>query len=168
MCLINSLCLKKHTQTCLLPFQIFKGDLPIPRWLSPGAKTMIKRMLDPNPITRMTIAGIKDNDWFNHNYTSSNSDDEDNASTVQEDVQKCFLGSYQNLTMCIEFLKSLVFLVLMVKVSEEEKSHDLPIVINAFELIGMSSFLDLSGLFETEVMVHSSPHVLHYKMVICS
>ncbi|KAF3518932.1 hypothetical protein DY000_02058833 [Brassica cretica] len=102
---------------------IFKGDPPIPRWLSPGAKTMIKRMLDPNPITRMTIAGIKANDWFNNGYTPSNSDDEDDASSIQED---------------------------MVKVSEEEKNHDSPIVINAFELIGMSSFLDLSGLFETE------------------
>ncbi|KAH0872178.1 hypothetical protein HID58_069540, partial [Brassica napus] len=109
-----------QTYSKLLPFQIFKGDPPIPRWLSPGAKTMIKRMLDPNPITRMTIAGIKANDWFNHDYTPSNSDDENDASSFQEDV------------------------------SEEEKSPDFPTVINAFELIGMSSFLDLSGLFETE------------------
>ncbi|KAF3524350.1 hypothetical protein F2Q69_00046347 [Brassica cretica] len=99
---------------------IFKGDPPIPRWLSPGAKTMIKRMLDPNPVMRMTIAGIKANDWFNHDYTPSNSDDENDASSFQEDV------------------------------SEEEMSPDFPTVINAFELIGMSSFLDLSGLFETE------------------
>uniref|UniRef100_M4DQC3 non-specific serine/threonine protein kinase n=1 Tax=Brassica campestris TaxID=3711 RepID=M4DQC3_BRACM len=100
--------------------KIFKGDPPIPRWLSPGAKTMIKRMLDPNPITRITIAGIKANDWFNHDYTPSSSDDENDACSFQEDV------------------------------SEEEKSPDFPTVINAFELIGMSSFLDLSGLFETE------------------
>ena len=79
----------------LLPFQIFKGDPPIPRWLSPGAKTMIKRMLDPNPITRMTIAGIKANDWFNHDYTPSNSDDENDASSFQEDVRKCCIGSYE-------------------------------------------------------------------------
>ena len=59
---------------------------------------------------------------------------------------------------------SLVVLVLMVKVSEEEKSPDFPTVINAFELIGMSSFLDLSGLFETEVTVQSCPHVLCFKM----
>ncbi|CAH8381087.1 unnamed protein product [Eruca vesicaria subsp. sativa] len=100
---------------------IFKGDPPIPRWLSQGAKTMIKRMLDPNPITRMTITCIKANEWFNHDYTPSNSNDEDDdASSIQEDV------------------------------SEEEKSPYSPTVINAFELIGMSSFLDLSGLFEIE------------------
>lgn len=34
---------------------------------------------------------------------------------------------------------------------EEEKSHNSPTVINAFQLIGMSSFLDLSGFFEKEV-----------------
>jgi 5'-AMP-activated protein kinase catalytic alpha subunit len=34
---------------------------------------------------------------------------------------------------------------------EEEKSPDSPTIINAFQLIGMSSFLDLSGFFETEV-----------------
>ncbi|KAJ4917474.1 CBL-interacting serine/threonine-protein kinase 17 [Raphanus sativus] len=100
--------------------KIFKGDPPIPRWLSVGAKTMIKRMLDPNPITRMTIAGIKANDWFKHDYAPSNFVDEDHVSLIQEDV------------------------------SIEEKRPDSPTVINAFELIGMSSFLDLSGLFETE------------------
>ena len=43
------------------------------------------------------------------------------------------------------------FLLFITKVSEEEKSHDSSTVINAFQLIGMSPFLDLSGLFETEV-----------------
>ncbi|KAG7594449.1 NAF/FISL domain [Arabidopsis thaliana x Arabidopsis arenosa] len=100
--------------------KIFKGDPPIPRWISPGAKTMIKRMLDPNPVTRMTIANIKANDWFKHDYTPSNYDDDDDAYLIQEDG------------------------------FEEEKSPDSPTIINAFKLIGMSSFLDLSGFFEKE------------------
>ncbi|XP_048622613.1 CBL-interacting serine/threonine-protein kinase 17-like [Brassica napus] len=79
------------TNLAVLCLKIFKGDPPIPRWLSPGAKTMIKTMLDPNPVTRMTV-------------------------------------------------------------SEEEKSHDSSTVINAFQLIGMSPFLDISGLFETETV----------------
>ncbi|KAL0697015.1 hypothetical protein Bca4012_064195 [Brassica carinata] len=125
---------------------IFKGDPPIPRWLSQGAKTMIKRMLDPNPITRLTIAGIKASDWFNHDYTPSNSDDEYDASSIQEE--------------------SLVILVLMVKVSEEEKRPYSPTVINAFELIGMSSFLDLSGLFETEKVLDRQVRYISDRLAI--
>ncbi|KAF2619965.1 hypothetical protein F2Q68_00038744 [Brassica cretica] len=110
------------TNLAVLCRKIVKGDPPIPRWLSPGAKTMIKRMLDPNPVTRMTVASIMGNDWFRHDYSPSSCDAEDESSSVEEDV------------------------------SEEEKSHDSSTVINAFQLIGMSPFLDLSGLFETEVL----------------
>ncbi|KFK36106.1 hypothetical protein AALP_AA4G078300 [Arabis alpina] len=109
------------TNLAVLCRKIFKGDPPIPRWISPGAKTMIKRMLDPNPVTRITIAGIKANDWFRHDYAPLNySDEDDDASSIQEDT------------------------------FEEEKRSDSPTVINAFQLIGMSSFLDLSGFFEKE------------------
>jgi len=107
------------TNLAVLIRKIFKGDPPIPRWISLGAKTMIKRLLDPNPITRISIDGVKANDWFKIDYTPSNYSDDD-ASSIQEDG------------------------------SEEEKISDSPTVINAFQLIGMSSFLDLSGLFETE------------------
>ncbi|CDY41846.1 BnaA08g03410D [Brassica napus] len=106
------------TNLAVLCRKIFKGDPPVPRWLSPGAKTMIKRMLDPNPVTRMTVASIMANDWFKHEYSPSSCDNEDD----EEDV------------------------------SEEEKSHDSPTIINAFQLIAMSPFLDLSGLFETETV----------------
>ncbi|XP_010500348.1 PREDICTED: CBL-interacting serine/threonine-protein kinase 17-like [Camelina sativa] len=108
------------TNLAALCRKIFKGDPPIPRWITPGAKIMIKRMLDPNPVTRMTIANIKANDWFRHEYTPSTYDEDDDAYSIQEDV------------------------------SEEEKIPDSPTVINAFQLIGMSSFLDLSGFFEKE------------------
>lgn len=58
----------------------------------------------------------------------------------------------------------------MMKGSEEEKSLDSPTVINAFQLIGMSSFLDLSGFFEKEV---TKPYILVlvysvFKNVLCS
>nr|VDD03041.1 unnamed protein product [Brassica rapa] len=111
------------TNLAVLCRKIFKGDPPVPRWLSPGAKTMIKRMLDPNPVTRMTVASIMANDWFKHEYSPSSCDNEDD----EEDVRIC----------CV---------------SEEEKSHDSPTIINAFQLIAMSPFLDLSGLFETETV----------------
>ncbi|XP_033132757.1 CBL-interacting serine/threonine-protein kinase 17 isoform X2 [Brassica rapa] len=139
------------TNLAVLCRKIFKGDPPVPRWLSPGAKTMIKRMLDPNPVTRMTVASIMANDWFKHEYSPSSCDNEDD----EEDVRICCVSSCWRShalgSMCIAFLKILPFLLFMIKVSEEEKSHDSPTIINAFQLIAMSPFLDLSGLFETEV-----------------
>ncbi|KAL4271338.1 hypothetical protein GQ457_13G014900 [Hibiscus cannabinus] len=56
---------------------IFKGDLLIPKWLSPGARNMIRRILDPNPETRITIAGIKEDGWFRRDYTPAVPDDEE-------------------------------------------------------------------------------------------
>ncbi|KAG5405877.1 hypothetical protein IGI04_011996 [Brassica rapa subsp. trilocularis] len=40
--------------------KICKGDPPIPRWLSTGARTMVKRMLDPNPVTRITVVNKRE------------------------------------------------------------------------------------------------------------
>ncbi|CAH2053463.1 unnamed protein product [Thlaspi arvense] len=108
--------------------KICKGDPPIPRWLSPGARTMIKKMLDPNPVTRTTVAGIKASEWFKHDYTPSIPDDDDEEEVDTDDDA----FSVQELG------------------SEEGKGSDSPTIINAFQLIGMSSFLDLSGFFEQE------------------
>uniref|UniRef100_A0A1J3D1T9 non-specific serine/threonine protein kinase n=1 Tax=Noccaea caerulescens TaxID=107243 RepID=A0A1J3D1T9_NOCCA len=110
--------------------KICKGDPPIPRWLSPGARTMIKRMLDPNPVTRITVTGIKANEWFKHEYTPSIPDDDDDDEEDVDTDDDAF--SIQELG------------------SEEGKGSDSPTIINAFQLIGMSSFLDLSGFFELE------------------
>ncbi|KAF8097352.1 hypothetical protein N665_0290s0011 [Sinapis alba] len=109
--------------------KICKGDPPIPRWLSPGARTMVKRMLDPNPVTRITVTGIKASEWFKQDYTPSVPDDDDDEEEVDTDDDSF---SVQELG------------------SEEGKSSDSPTIINAFQLIGMSSFLDLSGFFEQE------------------
>lgn len=85
-------------------FQICKGDPPIPRWLSPGARTMVKRMLDPNPVTRITVVGIKASEWFKHEYIPSIPDDDDeeevdtddDAFSIQELVRICRLMLYCN------------------------------------------------------------------------
>lgn len=109
--------------------KICKGDPPIPRWLSPGARTMIKKMLDPNPVTRITVAGIKGSEWFRNDYTPSVPDDDDDEEDVDTDDD----------TFSIQEVGS-----------EDGKGNDSPTIINAFQLIGMSSFLDLSGFFEQE------------------
>ena len=99
--------------------QIFKGDAQIPKCLSPGAKNIIKRILDPKPETRLTMAEIKADDWFKQEYTPACPEEE-------EDIHVPL---------------------------EETKNPGSPTLINAFQLIGMSSCLDLSGFFEKEVTI---------------
>ncbi|KAF8039440.1 hypothetical protein BT93_B1854 [Corymbia citriodora subsp. variegata] len=106
--------------------KIFKGETHIPKWLSPGAKSLIRRILDPNPVTRITMDGIKADNWFRQDYNPANPDDEESI-----------------------FIDDEAFSMQEVP-SEEEKSPRSPTRINAFQLIGMSSCLDLSGFFEKE------------------
>ncbi|KAK6930369.1 NAF domain [Dillenia turbinata] len=108
--------------------KIFKGDIQMPKWLSPGARNLIGRILDPNPITRISIAEIKADEWFNQGYNPSSTDDEEEENIHIDD--EAFA---------------------MHEISADaEKNPDLPTMINAFQLIGMSSCLDLSGFFEKE------------------
>ncbi|CAL9125252.1 unnamed protein product, partial [Musa textilis] len=107
--------------------KIVRGDTKIPRWLSPGAQNILRRILDPNPVTRMNVAGIKADDWFKQDYAPvfpKDDDDGDDSSGDSLPVKE------QN------------------NVSDENGAS--PTHINAFRLIGMSSSLDLSGFFEKE------------------
>ncbi|KAH6819212.1 SOS3-interacting protein 3 [Perilla frutescens var. frutescens] len=57
-----------------LPFQddnivamyrrIYRGDFKCPPWLSPEARKLITKMLDPNPSSRISIAKIMESSWF--------------------------------------------------------------------------------------------------------
>ncbi|KAG7995660.1 hypothetical protein I3843_01G121200 [Carya illinoinensis] len=106
--------------------KIFKGDTQIPTWLSPGAQNLIRRILDPNPLTRITTEDIKADEWFKQGYSPANPDDDEDIHIDDE-----------------------AFSIHEVP-SEGEKSPGSPTLINAFQLIGMSSCLDLSGFFEKE------------------
>ncbi|CAI8587432.1 unnamed protein product [Vicia faba] len=108
--------------------KIFKGDVQIPIWLSPGAQNIIKRILDPNPETRITMSMIKEDEWFKPGYNAANRDDE------EDDV---YIGDE-------------AFSIQEVPSEADLTSPKSPKLINAFQLIGMSSCLDLSGFFEKE------------------
>lgn len=106
--------------------KIFKGDFEIPKSLSSGAQDILKSILQPNPGKRITMAEIKAHQWFRQGYTPCNPEDEDKLN-IDEDA------------FSINELQS-----------EEERSPGFPTLLNAFQLISMSSFLDLSGFFEHE------------------
>ncbi|XP_042513905.1 CBL-interacting protein kinase 1-like isoform X2 [Macadamia integrifolia] len=107
--------------------KIFKGAVQIPEWLSPGVKNLIKRILEPNPCTRISIAEIKIDDWFKQDYVPANPYDEEDDIFIDDEA-----FSMQGVA------------------TDTEKDPGSPTLINAFQLIGMSSYLDLSGFFEKE------------------
>lgn len=109
--------------------KIARGDVQIPKWLPPGAQKMIRRILDPNPVTRATVAEIKANEWFRQGYVPSNPEDEEDDVYIDEEA----LSIHDELDG-----------------EESQKLPGCPTLINAFQLIGMSSYLDLSGFFEKE------------------
>ncbi|KAM0848504.1 hypothetical protein ACQ4PT_054341 [Festuca glaucescens] len=107
--------------------KIFKGDTHIPEWLSPGAQDLLRRILKPDPKKRINMAEIKTHDWFQKDYIPvAPYDDND------EDVQ---FGA--------------VLPVEEKQISEAPGDKSI-YQMNAFELIGMASSLDLSSLFEEE------------------
>ncbi|XP_050947912.1 CBL-interacting serine/threonine-protein kinase 1-like isoform X13 [Cucumis melo] len=104
--------------------RIKNGEITeLPKWLSQGAQNLIRRILDPNPKTRITMASIKRDDWFRKDYHPTYFDDE------EEDI---FTSEVDN------------------SIDQESSDQSPPTTINAFQLIGMFSCLDLSGFFEKE------------------
>ncbi|XP_037494766.1 CBL-interacting serine/threonine-protein kinase 1 isoform X4 [Jatropha curcas] len=66
--------------------KIFKGDAQIPKWLSPGAQNMIRRILDPNPVTRITVADIKANEWFKQDYSPADPAEEEEDTHIDNEA----------------------------------------------------------------------------------
>uniref|UniRef100_A0A0A9FMV1 non-specific serine/threonine protein kinase n=1 Tax=Arundo donax TaxID=35708 RepID=A0A0A9FMV1_ARUDO len=104
--------------------KIFKGDCQIPKWLSPSAQDLLRRILDPNPMKRINISRIKEHEWFQKDYVPV---------VPYDDDEDALPGS-----------------VLSIKEQIDEPPPEKPTHINAFQLIGMASSLDLSGFFEEE------------------
>jgi 5'-AMP-activated protein kinase catalytic alpha subunit len=65
--------------------KILKGTVHIPKWLSPGAQDILRKILDPNPITRLGIDGIRAHDWFNQSYTPAVPFDDDDDNYIGDD-----------------------------------------------------------------------------------
>ncbi|PNT75673.1 CBL-interacting protein kinase 24 isoform X3 [Brachypodium distachyon] len=124
-----------------LPFE--ENDLPTlydkitaahfscPDWFSSGAKSLIQRILDPNPKTRMTVEGIRADAWFKNNYVAHKRGEDENV--CLDDVQAVFDNIEDKY------------------VSEQVTHNDGgPLIMNAFEMITLSQGLDLSSLFDRQ------------------
>lgn len=106
--------------------KMHKREFRFPSWVSKPARALITKLLDPNPSTRLGIEGIAQDPWFkNQGLMCSRSVSLGDIASLEE---KKYEGSWS---------------------SGGSSSSSM----NAFEIISMSSGLDLSGLFEDEAKV---------------
>ncbi|KAK3134056.1 hypothetical protein QOZ80_6AG0544480 [Eleusine coracana subsp. coracana] len=113
--------------------KITAAEYSFPYWFSDGAKSLIRRIIDPNPRTRITIEEIRSDPWFKKNYVAIRRGEDENVNL--DDVQAAFDNIEDNY------------------VSEEVTPKDAgggPLMMNAFEMITLSQGLDLSALFDRQ------------------
>ncbi|CAM0870244.1 unnamed protein product [Alopecurus aequalis] len=108
---------------------ISRANVDCPSWLSAGARNLIKRIIDPNPQTRITIAEMLEDEWFKKDYKPPHFEQSDDVSL--EDVDAAFDSSEEHL------------------VAEKREK---PESMNAFALIARSQGFNLGNLFEKEMM----------------
>uniref|UniRef100_A0A1D1YXL7 non-specific serine/threonine protein kinase n=1 Tax=Anthurium amnicola TaxID=1678845 RepID=A0A1D1YXL7_9ARAE len=110
--------------------KIFKADFSCPPWFSTSSKKLLKKILDPNPVTRITIAEVIENEWFKKGYQQPTFE----ASDVSlDDVHAVFDESMAPANLVVE------------------KREEGPVLMNAFELISTSQGLNLGTLFEKQM-----------------
>ncbi|KAL0398454.1 UNVERIFIED_CONTAM: CBL-interacting serine/threonine-protein kinase [Sesamum radiatum] len=66
-----------HDQNIMLMYKkIYKGEFRCPRWFSPELARLLRRLLDTNPETRITIPEVMNNKWFKKGFKHSLSESE--------------------------------------------------------------------------------------------
>ncbi|XP_018486010.1 CBL-interacting serine/threonine-protein kinase 23 isoform X2 [Raphanus sativus] len=113
--------------------KIFKAEFTCPPWFSASAKKLIKRILDPNPATRITFAEVIENEWFKKGYKAPKYE---NADVSLDDVDAIFDESGESKNLVVE---------------RKEEGPKNPVTMNAFELISTSQGLNLGSLFEKQM-----------------
>ncbi|XP_052179634.1 CBL-interacting serine/threonine-protein kinase 23-like [Diospyros lotus] len=113
--------------------KISKAEFTCPPWLSSSAKKLIKRILDPNPKTRITIAEVIENEWFKKGYKPPTFEQPD---VSLDDVYNVFNDSVDSPNLVVE---------------RREERPATPLTMNAFELISTSQGLNLGSLFEKQM-----------------
>ncbi|KAL0458653.1 UNVERIFIED_CONTAM: CBL-interacting serine/threonine-protein kinase [Sesamum latifolium] len=112
--------------------KIGKAEYKCPRWFSPEVRRLLSRMLDPNPTSRVSIAGIKESSWYKRGLNTKTKTDDPETSTVRSSETEAASSPQENGSTSAEGNQDMTRL------------PDL----NAFDLISLSDGFDLSRLFE--------------------
>lgn len=107
--------------------KIESAEYSFPAVFPSSAKSLIRRILDPNPDTRIRIEDIRNDEWFKKNYEPIR--EVENEEVNLDDVNAAFDDP------------------------EEDTEHTLndeasPLTLNAFDLIILSQGLNLAALFD--------------------
>ncbi|KAL0366341.1 UNVERIFIED_CONTAM: CBL-interacting serine/threonine-protein kinase [Sesamum radiatum] len=109
--------------------KIENAEFSCPSWFPVGARSLIHRILDPNPETRIRIEEIRNDEWFKKNYNPVRLPETEDIDL--DDVNAAFDDPEEELP------------------TEQCGSDDMgPLVLNAFDLIILSQGLNLSALFD--------------------
>ncbi|KAH9756073.1 CBL-interacting serine/threonine-protein kinase 8 [Citrus sinensis] len=110
--------------------KVEKADFSCPTWFPVGAKSLIHRILDPNPETRITIEEIRNDEWFRKGYVPVKLIEYEDVNL--DDVNAAFDDSEEGEPN-----------------NEQCGTEDMgPLNLNAFDLIILSQGLNLSTLFD--------------------
>ncbi|KAA8528395.1 hypothetical protein F0562_035750 [Nyssa sinensis] len=111
--------------------KIEKAEFSCPSWFPVGAKSLIQRILDPNPATRTRIEEIRNDKWFRNGYVPVRLPENEDVNL--DDVNAVFDDPEEE------------------RVNEQCKDENVgPLTLNAFDLIILSQGLNLSSLFARE------------------
>ncbi|KAL0688287.1 hypothetical protein Bca4012_087964 [Brassica carinata] len=123
--------------------KIDNADFSFPSYFALGAKALIRRILDPNPETRITIAEIRKDEWFAKDYTPVQVIDYEHVNL--DDVYAAFDDPEEQ------------------KEAQVGTGDTGPLTLNAFDLIILSQGLNLATLFDRgkDSMKHQTRFISH-------
>lgn len=124
--------------------KIEKAEFSCPSWFPVGAKSLIHRILDPNPDNRISIEDIRNDEWFKRSYVPAGFLEYEDVNL--DDINAVFDDPEE------EWPK------------EQCRDEDAgPLILNAFDLIILSQGLNLSALFDRgqDSVEHQTRFVSH-------
>ncbi|KAL6983092.1 CBL-interacting serine/threonine-protein kinase 8 [Sarracenia purpurea var. burkii] len=111
--------------------KIEKADFLCPSWFPVGAKSLIHRILDPNPETRLRMEEIRNDEWFVKDYVPVKLIEYEDVNL--DDVNAVFDDPEEEQTD-----------------EKYRNEHAGPLTLNAFDLIILSQGLNLSAMFDRQ------------------
>ncbi|PON59624.1 Calcium/calmodulin-dependent/calcium-dependent protein kinase [Parasponia andersonii] len=111
--------------------KIERAEFSCPSWFPVGSKSLIHKILDPNPETRITIQQIRDDEWFKKSYVPVRLFEYEDVNL--DDVNAFFDDPDPEEQ----------------RATERRGNEDVgPLILNAFDLIILSQGLNLATLFD--------------------